>query len=36
MLFKKVKLAYTENHTKYQMASYWLLKQLVHIVTTWR
>jgi hypothetical protein len=32
MLFKEIIAVYTEKHTK-TMQSYWLLKQVVHVVT---
>jgi hypothetical protein len=37
MLFEKIIPDYTENNKKthaYKMYSYWLLKQVVHVVTT--
>jgi hypothetical protein len=35
MLFKELIAVYSGNHTKHKnMQSYWLLKQVVHIVPT--
>jgi hypothetical protein len=37
MQFREIIPVYSENHTKplkYKIQSYWLLKQVVHIVTT--